>query len=125
VAHYNFTYSFGKNITSINSLGVSVILFKIKEMELVKAPKAEARVSSKGQNNVVLQYSMYVVAYTTHTSRQTSKHPKCLFAWILEETCLHVATIWLCSSKFSRSCVLTTKRTYQIFSSKDSRKALM
>jgi hypothetical protein len=58
VAHYNFIYSFIKNITSINSLGESVILFKIKEMELVEAPKAEARISKKGQNNVVLEYSM-------------------------------------------------------------------
>jgi hypothetical protein len=47
VAHYNFIYSFRKNITSINSLGESVILFKIKEMELVEAPKAEARISKK------------------------------------------------------------------------------
>jgi hypothetical protein len=37
MAHYNFIYSFEKNITSINSLGVSVILFKIKGMELVEA----------------------------------------------------------------------------------------
>jgi len=65
VAHYNFIYSFRKNITSINSLGESVILFKIKEMELVEAPKAEARISKKGQNNVVLEYSMYAVIYTT------------------------------------------------------------